>query len=305
MTKNKQHKLPKLVKQGLYDPSFEHDACGVAMIANIKGVKNHDIIKKGLEALEHLGHRGAAGADPKTGDGAGIMTQIPDAIFRNELKKDLPPLDDYAVGMVFLPAQKTDRDICIKLIEESILDESMQLIKWREVPVNPNSIGNTAKDSMPYISQFFVTPKSSLKEDEFEFSLFALRRIIEKKIVRSNISEDDFYICSLSKNTVVYKGLLMTDQVRKFYLDLQNESFISSLALVHSRFSTNTLGSWRLAHPYRYVIHNGEINTHRGNVNWMSAREKVFDTQNNNKDISKLLPIIKEGQSDTASLDNA
>lgn len=305
MMKNKQHKLPKLVKQGLYDPSFEHDACGVAMIANIKGVKNHSIVQKGLEALEHLGHRGAAGADPKTGDGAGIMTQIPDAIFRNELKEDLPPLDKYAVGMVFLPSQNPDKDNCIKLIEESILDENMQLFKWREVPVDPNSIGTTAKDCMPYITQFFVTPKSGLTEDEFEFSLFTLRRVIEKKINLANISEDDFYICSLSKNTIVYKGLLMTDQVRKFYLDLQDDSFVSSLALVHSRFSTNTLGSWRLAHPYRYVIHNGEINTHRGNVNWMSAREKIFNTKNTNKDVSKLIPIIKEGQSDTASLDNA
>ena len=305
MTKNKNYKLPKLIKQGLYDPAFEHDACGVGMIAHIKGIRSHSIVEKGLEALEHLGHRGASGADPKTGDGAGIMTQIPDALFRAELNVSLPVSGQYAVGMAFLPSQNSDRDKCIKLIEKSISNEKMNLLIWRKVPTDSTYIGTTAKDCMPHIAQFFITPNQDIKADEFEFSLFSIRRNIEKAIDSSNIDEDDFYICSLSQNTIVYKGLLMTDQVRKFYLDLQNEQFISSISLVHSRFSTNTLGSWKLAHPYRYVIHNGEINTHRGNVNWMTAREKIFNTNNPNKDISKIIPIIKDSQSDTASLDNA
>ena len=307
MTKRKVYKSPKLIKQGLYDPAFEHDACGVGMVAHIKGLKSHSIVEKGLEALEHLGHRGAVGADPKTGDGAGIMTQIPDHMFRTELNSDvqLPQPGQYAVGMVFLPSQNSAKDKCIQLIEKSIANENMTLLMWRVVPIEPSSIGTTANNRMPYITQFFIVPNQDLQESDFEFSLFTIRRSIEKQIDDSNIDEDNFYICSLSTSTIVYKGLLMTDQVRKFYSDLRNENFVSSIALVHSRFSTNTLGSWKLAHPYRYIVHNGEINTHRGNVNWMSAREKIFDTKTPHKDISKIIPIIKNGQSDTASLDNA
>ncbi len=301
--------LPRMVKQGLYDPSFEHDACGVGLVANIKGVRSHRIIDQGLEALVHLGHRGAAGADPETGDGAGILVQIPHKFFEMESKNwnsKIPRAGEYGVGMVFLPSDNDIQSICKSVIEESIQKEKMSLLGWRTVPVDPAKIGVLANVSRPSIAQFFISSDSKKSNDEFEFHLYALRREIEKQIGRLNMKQtNDFYICSLSCNKIVYKGLVMAHQLQDFYIDLGNENFISSFALVHSRFSTNTLGSWKLAHPYRYVVHNGEINTLRGNINWMSSRETVFESNRPGQDAKKLIPIIEQGQSDTASLDNA
>ena len=301
--------LPKPAKQGLYDPSFEHDACGVGMVANIKGIKSHEIVDQGLEALCNLGHRGATGADPETGDGAGILVQMPHEFFALELEhmgSILPDIGDYGVGMAFLPSKNREFEKCMKTIQSCIESEGMSLLTWREVPIDPSKIGVLANASRPMITQFFVAPNSSLANEDFEFALYALRRKIEKSVENQILSQaEDFYICSLSCNKIVYKGLVMAHQLQEFYLDLADNNFRSSFALVHSRFSTNTLGSWKLAHPYRYVIHNGEINTHRGNVNWMSSREKVFESDIPERDAQKLVPIIKNGQSDTASLDNA
>ncbi|PKB60113.1 MAG: glutamate synthase subunit alpha, partial [SAR202 cluster bacterium Ae2-Chloro-G1] len=301
--------LPKPVKQGLYDPSFEHDACGVGMVANIKGIKSHEIVDQGLEALCHLGHRGAAGADPETGDGAGILVQMPHNFFEMELEQvgtTLPEIGDYGVGMAFLPSENTASRKCMNTIESCVESAGMSLFAWREVPIDPSKIGVLANASRPLITQFFVAPNSNISNENFEFALYALRRKIEKSVETLNLDQaEDFYICSLSCNKIVYKGLVMAHQLQEFYVDLANANFESSFALVHSRFSTNTLGSWKLAHPYRYVIHNGEINTHRGNVNWMSSREKVFESDIQGRDAQELVPIIENGQSDTASLDNA
>ena len=240
--------LPKPAKQGLYDPSFEHDACGVGMVANIEGIKSHEIVDQGLEALCNLGHRGATGADPETGDGAGILVQMPHEFFALELEhmgSILPDIGDYGVGMAFLPSENTEFEKCMKTIQSCVESEGMSLLTWREVPIDPSKIG-------------------VLANEDFEFALYALRRKIEKSVENLFLSQaEDFYICSLSCNKIVYKGLVMAHQLQEFYLDLANNNFRSSFALVHSRFSTNTLGSWKLAHPYRYVIHNGEINTHR------------------------------------------
>mgnify|MGYP001163932657 FL=1 len=302
--------LPKPTKQGLYDPSFEHDACGVGMVANIKGKKSHDIVSKGLEALANLGHRGAAGADPETGDGAGILIQMPDKFFRSEAENwnvDLPFVGKYGVGMTFMPIEEQISNTCEKIIEKCVNDEGMDLFQWRTVPVDSSKIGILANQSRPQIKQFFVQPTNGASENDFEIKLYILRRVIEKAIAEAIPSEleEDFYICSLSSNKIVYKGLVMAHQLQDFYKDLGDTNFQSSFSLVHSRFSTNTLGTWKLAHPYRFAIHNGEINTHRGNVNWMSSREKAFTSDGLGKDLEKLVPIIRPEQSDTASLDNA
>ena len=301
--------LPKLEKQGLYDPIFEHDACGVGLVANINGNKEHNTVIQGLEILDRLGHRGAAGADPETGDGAGILVQMPDEYLREELAKchvKLPSACQYGVGMTFLPMDENKRQSFVSQIENIVKDEGLKLLHWRKVPIRPESIGVLANKARPYITQFFVSSPEDIGEDHFELSLYILRKQIEKSIESENLEgTEDFYISSLSCKKLVYKGLIMAHQLTGFYPDLASKRFKSAFALVHSRFSTNTLGTWKLAHPYRFVIHNGEINTHRGNVNWMSSREKSFQSNKLGNDINKLLPIVKHGQSDTASLDNA
>ncbi len=304
--KNKDLKKP--VKQGLYDPIFEHDACGVGMVANIKGKQSHSIVSQGLEALSNLAHRGAAGADPETGDGAGILIQMPHDFFKSELLSmgcNLPDPGQYGVGMAFLPSDKDQTESSRSLVEECVSKQGYDLLAWRQVPVDPAKIGVLANRDRPYITQFFVTPKERAPEN-IDRDLYLLRKTIESSIDAAALEgADDFYICSLSSSTIVYKGLVMADQLEDFYTDLTDSSLISSFALVHSRFSTNTLGSWKLAHPYRFIIHNGEINTVRGNTNWMSAREQVFKSTNPDINISNLVPVIKPGQSDTAALDNA
>ena len=309
MTQKYKHpNLPKLSKQGLYDPTFEHDACGVGLVANIDGHRSHKIVNQGLEALCHLVHRGAAGADPETGDGAGITIQIPDSLFRFEANQSnyvLPDEGDYGLGMIFMPQGEDETKLCKSLIEIEARKEGFTVLHWRQVPTDPSKIGVLANKARPSIYQCFITREKFNKSD-LETNLFILRRQIEKAIECSNIAnQEEFYICSLSTSTVVYKGLLIADQLEGFYLDLKNENTESAFALVHSRFSTNTLGSWRLAHPYRYIIHNGEINTVRGNINWMAAREPSFASENTSLQLDKITPIMKEGESDTASLDHA
>jgi glutamate synthase domain-containing protein 2/glutamate synthase domain-containing protein 1/glutamate synthase domain-containing protein 3 len=303
--------LPRLTEQGLYDPAQEHDACGVGLVANIDGTRSHQIIKQGLEVLVNLEHRGASGADAATGDGAGIMLQMPHEFFYNEASKldiDLPGRGDYGVGMVFLPQDRRTRERCETIIEQSAASEGTRLLGWRDVPTNDSAIGTLARQVMPVIRQFFVErPHNIADEHAFELKLFVLRKVIFNAVQALDAQEkDDFYVCSLSSRTIVYKGLLIAPQIERFYHDLSHESVMSAFAMVHSRFSTNTLGTWKLAHPYRFVVHNGEINTLRGNINWMASRQTSFKSDVLGDDVQKLLPIIAAtGQSDTASFDNA
>ncbi|MBM3934087.1 MAG: glutamate synthase large subunit [SAR202 cluster bacterium] len=302
--------LPKPVKQGLYDPRFEHDACGVGLVANVKGVKSAATIAQGLEVLINLGHRGAAGADPDTGDGCGILFQMPTAFFASEAVKlgfTLPPAGAYGVSMTFLPREARQRARCEKIIERVVAEEGCMLLGWRDVPVKPDAIGTLASRVRPFIRQFFVgRPAGSADKAPLELRLYVIRKQIEKAVAATQIKDvDQFYICSLSSTKIVYKGLILAHQLENFYPDLSNKDMVSAFALVHSRFSTNTLGTWRLAHPYRFIIHNGEINTLRGNINWMAAREANFASPLLGDDIKKLLPVVTPNQSDTATLDNA
>ena len=310
MTERYKHKnLPPPAKQGLYDPRFEHDACGVGLVANIKGVKSHDIITKGLEVLINLGHRGACGADPDTGDGAGFLVQMPHEFFGTECAKlgiDLPESGDYGVGVVFLPRDPAQRSASEDIVERVVAEEGQMFLGWRDVPVSPDAIGTLAAQAMPAIRQFFVGSASGARDQvPLELRLYVIRKRIGNAVAASTMKDKgDFYICSLSSNRIVYKGLIMAQQLEHFYHDLTDESMVTSFAMVHSRFSTNTLGSWKLAHPYRFIIHNGEINTLRGNINWMAAREAVLESPVMGDEVKKLLPIIAAGQSDTATFDN-
>ena len=301
---------PRLSTDGLYHPSFEHEACGVGLVANVKGRKSHGVIKQGLEVLINLGHRGAAGADPETGDGAGIIIQMPHEFISHEfgaLGVATPEAGKYGVGMTFLPSDADERAHCEAIIERVVQEEGQNFLGWRDVPVSPDKIGVLSARVMPSIKQFMVGRAETVESEfEFELRLFAIRKRIEKAILGDDLSAGgDFYICSLSARTLVYKGLIMAHQIQDFYHDLADERMVTSFALVHSRFSTNTLGAWKLAHPYRFIIHNGEINTLQGNINWMTAREKNFRSEALGEDVSKLLPIVTPYQSDTATLDNA
>ena len=295
---------------GLYRPETEHDACGVGILADILGRRSHRIVDMGLEVLDHLAHRGACGCDPKTGDGGGMLLQLPHAFFQQraaDVGIHLPEAGHYGVGMVFLPWDANDRAACQSIIEQTIKEEGQTLLGWRDVPVDDSAIGVIAQDSEPVIRQVFVRRNPGLADqDAFERKLYIIRKVVERKVIQSGMKcGDSFYICSLSSNTIVYKGLLMPEQVRGFFLDLSCPLVDSSFALVHSRFSTNTLGSWKLAHPYRYIAHNGEINTLRGNINWMAAREMTMSSPLFGEDIKKLLPVLTPGGSDTATIDNA
>ena len=308
--------LKELAQKGLYSPEQEHDSCGVGVVANIKGQKSHQIVQEGLEVLMNLGHRGAAGRDPETGDGAGVLTQMPDALFRREssgLGFELPPEGEYGVGMVFLPPQADARAKGRDLIERVIREEGLSLLGWRDVPVDHSKIGHDARDVCPHICQVFIGSGSGsgpapMDRAQMERKLYVVRKVIEHSVKESGLTDDEadyFYVCSMSCNTIVYKGLLMAYQIAGFYQDLADETMVSAFALVHSRFSTNTLGHWRLAHPYRYLAHNGEINTLRGNLNWMRAREAQFESPLFGTDMAKVPPVMTPGDSDTASFDNA
>ncbi|MCL6587402.1 MAG: glutamate synthase large subunit, partial [Anoxybacillus sp.] len=292
--------LPKA--QGLYHPSFERDACGIGLYAHLKGKKSHDIVKKGLHMLRQLEHRGGQGSDPETGDGAGIMVQIPHEYFQTVCgKMKLPEKGRYGVGMVFLPAHEAERTYYEQQINDIIQAEGQTLLGWRTVPVNSEKLGTLAKQSKPFIRQVFIGASSDLRDSlAFERKLYVIRKQAEKLS-----SNNEFYFASLSSRTIVYKGLLTPEQLDAFYVDLQDERFQSAFALVHSRFSTNTFPSWERAHPNRYLIHNGEINTLRGNMNWMMAREKQFISDLFGDDLQKITPILDKNGSDSSILDNA
>jgi glutamate synthase (NADPH/NADH) large chain len=301
--------LPLTSRPTLYDPQTEHDGCGVGVVANIKGRKTHEIVLQGLEVLQNLAHRGASGSDPETGDGAGILIQMPDAFMRREaaaLGITLPPQGEYAVGMVFLPQGDAERHAYESLLEEVIEQEGQFCLAWRDVPVNDLAIGRVARECQPRIRQIFVARGPSTKdESDFERKLYVIRKLVERKVLEAGRKEaDSFYVPSFSTNRIVYKGLLIGTQLQDFYRDLSDAALASSFVLVHSRFSTNTLGSWKLAHPYRHIVHNGEINTLRGNTNWMVARQGAVSSPLFGDAIEKLFPIITPGASDTASIDN-
>jgi glutamate synthase domain-containing protein 2/glutamate synthase domain-containing protein 1/glutamate synthase domain-containing protein 3 len=295
--------------QGLYDPRFEHDACGVGFVANIEGQKSHDIVQKGIQVLINLTHRGACGCDPGTGDGAGILIQIPHNFFVREcaeLKITLPKPGEYGVGMVFLPVDPQERIICEGILEKAAKQEGLKVLGWRDTPINGNSIGRLARSSQPYIEQIFVQRGKDMDQDALERKLYVVRKRAEAAVEESKLKEKDFfYIPSLSTRTIVYKGLLLAPQISHFYTELSDPEVKSAICLVHQRFSTNTFPSWKLAHPYRYICHNGEINTLRGNVNWMHSRQSVLASPLFGKDMKKLLPVIAAGGSDSANLDNA
>ena len=304
--------LKELASKGLYSPEQEHDACGVGVVADIKGRKSHQIVEEGLQVLINLGHRGAAGSDPETGDGAGILIQTPHSLFRRESQRlgfQLPADGEYGVGMVFLPPHPEAEEKARALIARVIEEEGLEVLAWRDVPLDYDKLGRDSRRRCPRICQVFVgSSRSGLDSAQLERQLFVVRKVIEHSMKDSALSEEEsdyFYVCSLSCNTIVYKGLLLAHQISGFYLDLQEEELVSAFALVHSRFSTNTLGHWRLAHPYRYLAHNGEINTLRGNLNWMHARESMFESPLFGDDMAKVPPVMNPGDSDTASFDNA
>ena len=301
------HGLPPA--QGLYDPAYEHDACGMGFVAHVKGQKSHDIVEKGIQVLISLTHRGACGCDPDTGDGAGILIQIPHAFFAREcarLEFQLPEPGQYAVGMTFLPVEKHQRLQCEGILERIVREEGLTLLGWRDTPVDGTAVGRVARVSQPYIQQIFVRCRPDMDENAFERKLYAVRKRAEAEIAASDIEDRGmFYIPSLSARTIVYKGLLLAPQIANFYEELSDPDVTSALCLVHQRFSTNTFPSWQLAHPYRYIAHNGEINTLRGNVNWMYARQSVLKSKLFSDDIKKIHPVIAPGGSDSASFDNA
>ena len=294
-------------KQGLYDSVNEHDSCGVGFIVNIEGHKSHEIVNNGLEILRNLTHRGAVGADPKAGDGAGILLQIPDAFFRSVVDETLPEVGHYAVGMLFMPNSPAGQAEARGVVERYVLDEGQTIICWRKVPVNNKNLGKSVLPTEPVIWQVIVGRGKNVKsQDDFERKLFVIRKQIERRIFSSDIQEkSDFYITTLSSRLINYKGMLLANQVGEFYPDLVDEKMESAMALVHQRFSTNTFPTWELAHPFRMIAHNGEINTLRGNVNWMAARKSTLFSDVLGDDIDKVWPVIPEGQSDSAAFDNA
>lgn len=301
------HIQPK--KQGLYDPSFEHDACGMGFVVNINGEKSYDIIDEALTILENLSHRGASGADENTGDGAGIMLQIPHDFFKREcdvLGFALPGKSNYGVGMIFAHPYDDFRKTQMEAFEKIVQEEGQKILGWREVPIDRTTIGEGAKAIMPRFIQVFIEKDPTIADEmAFERKLYIIRKRAEK-IINPMCKEKGgtFYVASLSSKTIVYKGMLTAEQLRHFYLDLSDLDFVSALAMVHSRFSTNTFPSWERAHPNRYIVHNGEINTIRGNVNWMKARQKCMDTPLFD-DISKVYPIVDESGSDSAMFDSS
>ncbi len=300
--------------QGLYDARNEHDACGVGFVAHIKGTKSHAIVSQALEILKNLDHRGAVGADPLLGDGAGILIQTPDALFRKWADGEgltLPQPGDYAVAMCFMPQDQASRDLITQIFEKFIKKEGQSLIGWRDVPVTLDGLGKAVIESMPVIRQCFVARGSNCADqDAFERKLLAIRKQTQNPLAQMAEKHGlpgltELYMPSFSTRTIVYKGLLLATQVGSFYDDLRNPDCVSALGLVHQRFSTNTFPSWKLAHPYRFMAHNGEINTVRGNVNWMNARRRTLESDLLGADLDKMWPLIPHGQSDTACLDNA
>ncbi len=297
-------------REGLYDPAHEHDACGVGFVAHIKNQKSHAIVAQGLQILKNLEHRGATGYDPLLGDGAGLLIQVPDAFLRDEMARQgvaLPPAGEYGVGMVFLPRNIESRRACEAAIERTIRYEGQVLLGWRDVPVDNHGLAQAAKDLEPVIRQVFIGGGEGVSDtDALERKLYIIRKEAGHRVQALKLPDVKmFYVSSLSARTIVYKGMLLADQVGEYFLDLRDERLVSALALVHQRFSTNTFPTWDLAHPFRMIAHNGEINTLRGNVNWIRAREHGISSPLFGEDLQKIWPLIYDGQSDSASFDNA
>ena len=299
--------------RGLYDPRHEHDACGVGFVVHAKGRRSHAIVRHALQVLINLEHRGACGCEANTGDGAGILIQMPDRFFRKEAERlqfTLPAERSYGAGLVFLPKDDDARRQVEATIERIVAEEGQQVLGWREVPTDDSALGPRAVAAEPVFRQIFVgavAPAAVPDEAWFERKLYVIRKRIEHDVDQLGLSpeaQQSFYVVSLSSRTLIYKGMLTASQIAPLFLDLGDETVESALALVHQRFSTNTFPSWPLAHPYRYVAHNGEINTLRGNINWMKAREALLRSDVLGDDLKKILPIIREGGSDTATFDN-
>ncbi|MCJ2051430.1 glutamate synthase large subunit [Methylobacterium sp. J-070] len=296
--------------QGAYDPAHERDACGVGFIADMHDRRTHAIVEQGLKILENLDHRGAVGADPKMGDGCGILTQIPHGFFADECSRlgfELPPAGEYAIGQFFMPKAEEPRAIIQEIVESVLASEGLPLLGWRDVPVDPEDLGVAVKATEPHHRQVFIgRPGSVADQDAFERRVYVARKVISNRVYGLDDPRvKEFYPVSVSTRTIVYKGMVLVTQLGGYFLDLRDKRFVSAIALVHQRFATNTFPTWRLSHPYRMVAHNGEINTLRGNVNWMAARQASVDSDLFGNDISKLWPISYEGQSDTACFDNA
>ncbi len=289
---------------GLYRRENEHDACGVGMVTHIKGVRSHSIIEDGLSILNNLTHRGAVGADADSGDGAGILLQVPDAFLRKVVDFDLPPAGEYGVGVAFLPTDVTQRNRCELIIEQYTANEGQRFLGWRDVPTDNSLVGEIALSEEPVIRQFFVAAQG-VADNVFERKLYLIRKQAERDVRNLNLSQSHyFYITSLSASTLIYKGQLMAHQVAPYFPDLTDPDMVSAIALVHQRYSTNTFPSWGLAQPFRYIAHNGEINTVTGNRKWMQARESTLESGRFGRDIGKLFPIIEPAASDSASFDN-
>src|SRR5579863_639137 len=301
-------------KQGLYDPRHEHDACGMGFVVNLDGRKTHEIVQKGIQILINLTHRGACGCDPETGDGAGVLIQIPHEFFARECAKlgfTLPEPGEYGVGMMFLPVENAQRLLCEGIVERIAREEGLTVLGWRDTPLHGDAIGRQARATQPYIEQIFLQKGEGpdgqpMTQDEFERKLYVVRRRADIEIAASEFDDKGFfYVPSMSSRVIIYKGLLLAPQISDFYTELADPLAKSSLCMVHQRFSTNTFPTWQLAHPYRMICHNGEINTVRGNVNWMNARESVLRSNVFREDLTKIFPVIRPGGSDTACLDNA
>ena len=292
-------------KQGLYDPQYEHDNCGAGFICSLEGKKTNDIIHKALDILDKLEHRGAVSADGKTGDGAGILIEIPHDFLVTQCNFKLPELHQYAVGMVFLPKKENQRTYCMGVLEHEINNQGLEVLGWRKVPVNPEVVGAIAAQTEPEIMQVFVGRGAEKYSDhEFNIKLFCARKIAEHTVYNSKLSQASyFYLPSLSTHTLIYKGLLIPEDIKGYYKDLRDPAVVTRLALVHQRFSTNTFPTWDLAQPFRYMCHNGEINTFRGNLSRMQAREELLENELFGPDIKKILPVILPGKSDSASMD--
>ncbi len=302
-------RLRPIQSQGLYDPSQEHDSCGFGFVVDTNGRPSHDIVRKALQVLCNLEHRGASGSEKSTGDGAGILTQIPHAFLASRCRTtglELPAPGDYGVGMLFLPPDDRNRHACEQILEEVALGEGQRVLGWRDVPTDNAHLGVSARASQPVIRQVFIgRGTGTAAGDPFERKLYVIRRLAEKRVSRSVLpGRGHFYLSSLSCRTIVYKGMLNSEQLGTFYPDLGEEAFASGLGMVHSRFSTNTFPSWSRAHPYRYISHNGEINTLRGNVNWMAGRQRLFASRILGEDLQKVLPVIDLDGSDSSMFDN-
>src|SRR5437899_3717993 len=292
--------------QGLYDPRHEHDACGVGFVVNIKGTRSHTIVRQALQVLINLLHRGACGCEVNTGDGAGILVQMPDRFLRKHagaLGVDLPAPGEYGAGMVFLPRDAAQREAVERLFEQTVTAEGQRVLGWRDVPTDDRLLGATAVAVEPVFRQIFIGRGPTLAglpdaSARFERKLYVIRKRVENAVDRLDLSERKFfYIPSLSSNTLIYKGMLIADQLEAMYPDLADPDLVSALALVHQRFSTNTFPSWPLAHPYRYIAHNGETNTLRRNINWTHPRQSLCESDLLGDDLAKVFPVIREGGS--------